>query len=95
MATVQTETKSTIKDFISDYFIKDSAIEWHDDASFIEEGIIDSTGVMELVAFLEVSFGFRVEDEEISPEFLDSINKLVTYVESKLTKNDSHELFKE
>lgn len=45
MATVQTETKSTIKEFISDYFIKDSTIEWYDDASFIEEGVIDSTGV--------------------------------------------------
>ena len=75
-----------VRDFISSSFIKDSGINWDDDTSFFDEGIIDSVGVMELVAFLEVTFDFRVEDEEISPDNLDSVNKLVAYVQSKLKK---------
>ncbi len=66
--------------------IKDGEISWGDDTSFIEEGLIDSVGVMELVAFLEVTFNFRVEDEEINPDNLDSVIKLVAYVGSKLNK---------
>ena len=78
--------KRKIKAFISQYLIKDGEISWGDDTSFIEEGLIDSVGVMELVAFLEVTFNFRVEDEEINPDNLDSVIKLVAYVGSKLNK---------
>jgi acyl carrier protein len=84
MTMVQIEVKNNIKKFVADYFIKDSNFNWNDDTSLIEEGLIDSTGVMELVVFLETSFDIRIEDEEISPEYLDSINKLVAFVQSKL-----------
>jgi len=56
-------------------------------ASLLEAGIIDSTGVLELIGFLETQFGIKVQDEEIVPENLDSIEKLVQYVEGKLTCN--------
>jgi len=75
-----------IKAFVSSHFVKDNEVTWDDDTSFIETGIVDSVGVMELVAFLEVTFNFRVEDEEINPDNLDSVNKLVAYVQSKLKK---------
>ena len=79
------DIKEKIGTFIFEYFTKDENIDLDDDTSFLEEGVIDSVGVLELVAFLEETYGFRVEDEEIIPENLDSINKLVTYVQSKLT----------
>ncbi len=62
---------------------------FHDGISFIDGGIIDSVGVLELVAFLEETFGFRVEDEELVPENLDSVDKLVTYVDLKLAVTKS------
>ena len=54
-----------------------------DDTSFLDSGIIDSTGVLELVDFLEEEFGIEVEDSELVPENLDSISKLFRYLESK------------
>jgi acyl carrier protein len=53
------------------------------DASLLEAGIIDSTGVLELVGFVEENFGIRVEDEELLPENLDSIQNIVSFVERK------------
>jgi acyl carrier protein len=52
--------------------------------SFLEQGIIDSTGVLELVSFLEQRYGIKVEDEELVPENLDSIDNLFRFVERKL-----------
>lgn len=54
------------------------------DDSFLEQGIIDSTGVLELVTFLEDTYGITVEDEELIPDNLDSINRLVRFLERKL-----------
>lgn len=53
------------------------------DASLLEAGIIDSTGVLELVGFIEETYGVRVEDEELLPENLDSIQSIVGFVERK------------
>lgn len=86
MKTDEQKTRKIIRDFVIDSFIKEDAAKLDDDFSFIDEGIIDSVGVLELVAFLETTFHFRVEDEELVPTNLDSINKLVTYVESKIAK---------
>jgi acyl carrier protein len=53
------------------------------EASLLEAGIIDSTGVVELVDFIESTYGIRVEDEELVPENLDSIRNIVAFVERK------------
>lgn len=50
----------------------------------LEMEVIDSTGVLELVLFLEQTFEFRVEDDEIIPDNMDSIDKLTSYVNKKL-----------
>jgi acyl carrier protein len=52
-------------------------------ASLLEEGIMDSTGVLDLVMFIEETFGIAVKDEELIPENLDSVDKLVAFVERK------------
>ena len=51
--------------------------------SFLESGTLDSTGIMELILFLEETFGLKVSDEDMVPENLDSIDSLVAYVERK------------
>ena len=62
----------------------DSAFD--DDDSFLEKGLIDSTGILELVSFLEDEFEIEVKDVELVPNNFDSLSKLSNYVESK-TKN--------
>jgi acyl carrier protein len=52
--------------------------------SLLQKGIVDSTGMMELIHFIEESFHVRVEDEEMIPENLDSVNAIVSYVSGKL-----------
>ncbi len=54
-----------------------------DDASFLESGVIDSTGVLELISYMETRFGITVEDHELVPENLDSINGLLRFVQKK------------
>jgi acyl carrier protein len=54
------------------------------DDSFIENGIIDSTGVLELVGFLETRYGIRVDDDELVPANLDTLNRLSAFVRRKL-----------
>jgi acyl carrier protein len=54
-----------------------------DDASFLEEGIIDSMGIMELVMFVDETFGINVEDEELVPDNFDSVSRLAAYIRRK------------
>jgi len=51
--------------------------------SFLENGIVDSTGVLELVVFLEEQYRIKIEDEELIPANLDSIDNLVRFIENK------------
>ena len=53
------------------------------DDSFIDKGIIDSTGILEVTFFLEQQFGIKVSDNELIPENLDSVNNIVRFVERK------------
>jgi len=79
--------KERIKTFIQDNFLlgdKNRAIK--EDESFLQSGIIDSTGVLELVNFIEETYNIKVEDEELIPENLDSINNLIAYIKRKSEK---------
>lgn len=55
------------------------------DTSFLDNGIIDSTGVLELVGYLETTFGIHVEDDEIVPDNLNSLNNICRYLERKIS----------
>ncbi len=78
------ETKGKIKTFIIENFLFGSEDGLKDETSFLEEGIIDSTGILELVTFLEEEFSITIEDEELVPENLDSINNVTAFLESKI-----------
>jgi acyl carrier protein len=73
-----------IKQYIAENFLfSDDGYQFSEDASFLEEGIVDSTGVLELVMFVEETFNITVEDEDIVPENFDSVNCLAAYVRRK------------
>jgi acyl carrier protein len=78
------EIKLKVKNFVVDNFLFGNADGLEEDTSFLEAGILDSTGVMEVVAFLESRFGVRVDDEELTPENLDSIASIGAFVSRKL-----------
>lgn len=79
------EAKDKVRSFIVENFLFGNDGDLSDDSSFLDEGIIDSTGVLELVSFLEEEFGIAVKDEELIPENLDSIANVVAYLERKST----------
>lgn len=75
--------KEKVREFIVDNFLFGEDGNLKDDTSFLDEGIIDSTGILELVSYLEEEFSITVEDEDLIPENLDSINYVVSYLEKK------------
>jgi acyl carrier protein len=78
------EVKSRIRQFIVGNFLFGQDNGLADEASFLEQGLIDSTGVLELVGFLEKEFAIKVEDHELVPDNLDSVNSVAAYLEKKL-----------
>lgn len=77
-------TKLQIRQFLREFFILHSEPGGlHDDASFLEKGIVDSTGVLELVLFAEETFGIEVNDEEVVPANFDSVGRLAAYIDAK------------
>ncbi len=78
------EIREQLREFIIENFLfgsEDNGL--NDDDSFLETGIIDSTGILELVSFIEEKFEFEVDDEDLVPDNFDSVNKLVSYIEKK------------
>ena len=85
------DVKKKIVEFISDNYLKGRKLDHGYDTSFLDQGIIDSVAVIEIVAFLEEAFNIRVEDEEIIPDNLDSINRLESYVLAKVKGEKSQD----
>ncbi len=61
-----------------------------DDVSFLSNGLIDSTGVLELVSFVETRYGISVKDDELIPDNFDSIDNLSKFIRKK-TNNGAHQ----
>ena len=73
-----------IRKFIEDNFILDGEDHLGDEDSLLEKGVIDSTGVLELVALIEEKYDFKITDEELTPENLDSIKNISQFIQNKL-----------
>ena len=75
----------TVRQFVVENFLfgEDGALKG--DTSFLESGIIDSTGILELIAFLEETYGLEVEDEDVVPENFDSLQNVVRFLEMKIS----------
>ncbi len=73
-----------VRQFVVDNFLMgEDSQDLKENTSFLEEGIIDSTGVLELVAFIEETYGISVEDEELIPENLDTIANICSFIKRK------------
>jgi len=83
---------SKIRDFIVENFLFGDGAILTEDTSFLGEGIIDSTGVLELVFYLEETFGIKVMDDELIPENMDSIRNIAEYLDRKLKSGMTDEV---
>ncbi len=75
--------REKVKEFIVENFLFGDDQGLDNDASFLDNGIIDSTGILELVTFLDETFNIEIADEELVPENLDSINQIVSFLVRK------------
>jgi acyl carrier protein len=83
-AVKQEDVRKEIKDFIVETFLFGSEDEpFGDTDSFMERGIIDSTGILELTSFVEEKYGIKIEDDEMIPDNLDSLSNLVNFIARK------------
>ncbi|MBL3528398.1 MAG: acyl carrier protein [gamma proteobacterium endosymbiont of Lamellibrachia anaximandri] len=76
--------REEIRSYVLDnYLFTDDQSELEDDNSFLETGILDSNGVMEIIFFLEDEYGVAISQEEMIPENLDSVSRIVKFVDAK------------
>ncbi len=83
------EIQARIRDYIAQNLLfSDDGFGYSDNASFLEEGIVDSVGIMELVLFVEENFGLSVDDGDLTPDNFDSVNKLASYIKRRRDGTD-------
>ena len=84
MKGIEMNVKQQVRDYIAENFMFSSnGFEMNDDESFLEAGVVDSLGVLELVTFVEETFAVEVLGEEIVPDNFDSVDNLAAYIERK------------
>lgn len=80
---------NTVRSFVCTNFYVPDADALRDHESLLEAGIVDSTGVVEIIGFLEAEFGIRIEDGEIVSENLDSIGRITAFVTRKMSEGET------
>ncbi|ORC32664.1 acyl carrier protein [Marispirochaeta aestuarii] len=79
------EVKNALKEFIvTNFMFGQDGLNFDNNDSFLERGIIDSTGILELIGYLEDTYAISIEDDELVPENLDSVNAVDAFVRRKL-----------
>jgi acyl carrier protein len=79
------DTREKVRNFIIENFMFGSEnASLNDEDPFIDEGIIDSTGFLEVIGYIQDEFNFEVADKELIPDNFDSVNKLVAYIDRKV-----------
>ena len=81
----ETDIRAKLREFMKNNFLLGNDANLKDDDSFMNKGIVDSTGILEVVSFVEEAFAIKVADEDLLPDNLDSINNLIKYVTSRIT----------
>lgn len=77
------EARARVRQFIVDNFYVADPAGLDDEASLIDSGIVDSTGVLELIAFLESEFGVSIADAEVTPENLETVGRIARFLAGK------------
>lgn len=78
------DIKKTVRDFLNQSFLSGGSLELSDSDSLLQLQVVDSTGFLELVSFLEGEFGLKVADDEMVPENLESLDNIEQFVRGKL-----------
>ena len=81
--------RAKVRKFIETNFYVPEGEALPDDGSLLDRGVIDSTGVLELIGFLQDEFGIEVSDDEMVPNNLDSIAKIESYLTRKLNRSST------
>ena len=81
----------SVRKFIVENFLFWDGEMLKEDTSFLEEGIIDSTGILELVMFLEETYRIEIEDEELVPENMDKLRNIARFLDRKLSGSPTME----
>ena len=81
------DVREQLRQFVIENFLFGRQNGLKDDASFLDNSIIDSTGVLELIQFVEETFGIKVQDQDLVPENLDSIDRVTNFVQRQLNAN--------
>jgi acyl carrier protein len=74
----------TVKEFVIENFLFGDDGQLQEDTSFMESGIIDSTGILELITFLEEKYEIKIEDDELIPENLDNLQNVARFIDRKM-----------
>jgi acyl carrier protein len=77
------DTKGIVRKYLLDNFVMGGDVEIGDETSFMDSHVLDSTGFIELISFIEESFGVKIADEEMLPENLDSLEAIDAFVARK------------
>jgi len=75
--------EETVRTFVVENFLFGAGDALQGDTSFEEKAIIDSTGILDLMMFLEETYGIKIEDNEVAPENFDSLEKIAVYLKKK------------
>jgi len=79
------DIKQVVREFIVENFLfGDDSVNFAEDESLMDRGLIDSTGILELITFLEDKYGVKVDNDEIYPENLDSLNNIEHFMKDKI-----------
>ena len=77
-------TEAAVRNYIlENYLFTDDQSALNSEDSLLEKGVLDSTGILEVIYFLEETFEIKIDDEEMIPENLDSVNNIVAFIERK------------
>jgi len=81
------DIKKRVRQFIIDNFLFGSEdVPFTDEDSFLEKGFIDSTGVLELIEFIEENYSLKAEDDELIPENFDTLGNISKYIMRKISR---------
>ncbi|MBN1982229.1 MAG: acyl carrier protein [Chitinivibrionales bacterium] len=85
-ASIEPQVVEQVREFIVNNFLFGDGEKLADSTSFLKGKIIDSTGILELINFLEENFEIRIDDPELVPENLDSLENIARFVQTKTQK---------
>lgn len=81
------EYKSEINEFIVENFLFGDTKELHDNTNILESGIVDSTGILEIICYMEETYNLTIDDEEVTRSNFSTISSMDNFLQTKLSNN--------